>query len=212
MRAIVVVGGEMRDTDSDEALWKQADLIVAADGGARHLLRRGVVPHVVIGDMDSLTSAQREHLRQLGCRFLSYPARKDETDAELALLYAVEQGAEEITILGALGGRLDHTLANVFLLALPELRGAHVRVVDGRQEMILIREQGTVQGEVGDTVSLLPINGDAEGITTRGLEYALDNDTLVFGRTRGVSNVLIAPTAHISVRKGTLLCVHSKSR
>ncbi|MBC7250735.1 MAG: thiamine diphosphokinase [Anaerolineae bacterium] len=212
MRAIVVVGGEMRDADSNDALWQQVDLIVAADGGAQHLLRRGLVPHVVIGDMDSLTSAQREHLRQLGCRFLSYPERKDETDAELALLYAVEQGAEEIIVLGALGGRLDHTLANVLLLALPELRGTHVRLVDGQQEMILIREQGTIQGEVGDTVSLLPISGNAEGITTRGLEYALDNGTLVFGRTRGVSNVLTAPTAHISVRKGALLCVHSKSR
>ena len=211
MRAVVVAGGEMHDAGVCSSLLQDADIIVAADGGARHVLRLGFTPHVVVGDMDSLDHEQSEHLRQMGCRFLTYPARKDETDAELALLYAVEQGADEVIILGALGGRIDHTLANVLLLALPELRGVRVSLVDGQQEVTLIRGEGTIRGQVGDTVSLLPIAGDAGGITTRGLEYALHDGTLVFGRTRGVSNVLTAPTAHISVRRGALWCVHSKS-
>ena len=211
MRAVVMVGGVIHDSSTCGSLLRLADLIVAADGGARHVLRLGFTPHVVVGDMDSLDHEQSEHLRQMGCRFLTYPARKDETDAELALLYVVEQGADEVIILGALGGRIDHTLANVLLLALPELRGVRVSLVDGQQEVTLIRGEGTIRGQVGDTVSLLPIAGDVEGITTRGLEYALHDGTLVFGRTRGVSNVLTAPTAHISVRRGALWCVHSKS-
>jgi thiamine pyrophosphokinase len=210
MRAVVVVGGEMRDGDACGSLLWLADLIIAADGGARHVLRLGCIPHAVVGDLDSLDNEQAEFLRQMECFFLTYPARKDETDAELALLYAVEQGADEIIILGALGGRIDHTLANVLLLTLPELKGVQVSLVDGRQEVTLVRDEGAIRGQTGDTVSLLPIAGDAEGITTRGLEYVLDDDTLAFGRTRGVSNVLTAPTAHIRLRKGALLCIHSK--
>jgi len=170
MRAVVMVGGVIHDSSTCGSLLRLADLIVAADGGARHVLRLGFTPHVVVGDMDSLDHEQSEHLRQMGCRFL-----------------------------------------NVLLLALPELRGVRVSLVDGQQEVTLIRGEGTIRGQVGDTVSLLPIAGDAEGITTRGLEYALHDGTLVFGRTRGVSNVLTAPTAHISVRRGALWCVHSKS-
>jgi thiamine pyrophosphokinase len=208
VRAVVMVGGEIHDSGTCSSLLRLADLIVAADGGARHVLRLGLVPDVVIGDLDSLDNEQAERLRQGGCRFVTHPTRKDETDAELALLYAVERGADEVIILGALGGRIDHTLANVLLLTLPELKGVQVSLVDGQQEVTLIRGEGTIQGQVGDTVSLLPVVGDAEEITTRGLEYALDDGTLVFGRTLGISNVLTAPTAHVRLRKGALLCVH----
>jgi thiamine pyrophosphokinase len=203
-----MAGGEISDWRAGSSYLHAADLIVAADGGAQHVLRMGFTPHVVIGDMDSLTQEQVAHLQQAGCRFLTYPTRKNETDAELALLYAVEQGADQIVILGASGGRIDHTLANVLLLTLPELKGVQVSLVDGQQEVLLIQGEGTIQGQVGDPVSLLPLAGDAEGITSSGLEYALDDDTLMFGRTRGVSNTLIAPTAHIRLRKGVLLCVH----
>ncbi|MDY7041937.1 MAG: thiamine diphosphokinase [Chloroflexota bacterium] len=207
MRAAVMVGGEIHDSSTCTSFLRFADLIVAADGGAQHVLRLGFVPHVVVGDMDSLDGEQAERLRQAGCRLLPHPVRKNETDSELAILHAVEQGVDEITILGALGGRLDHTMANVLLLSLPELRGVRVRLVDGQQEAILIQDEGTIQGRVGDTVSLLPVAGDAEGITTQGLEYALNDSTLIFGRTRGVSNVLTAPTARVRLRKGALLCV-----
>jgi len=210
MQAVVIAGGQINDSGTCRLLVSRADLLIAANGGALHVLGLGLVPDVVIGDLDSLTQEQVEYLHRAGCRFLTHPARKNETDAELALLYAVEQGADEVAILGALGGRLDHTLANALLLALPELKGVRVSLVDGPQEMILIRDEGTIRGQIGDAVSLLPIAGDAEGITTHGLEYALDDEALVFGRTRGVSNALTSPTAHIRLRKGALLCVHSK--
>lgn len=212
MRTVIMAGGEINDWRAGSSYLRTADFIIAADGGAQHVLRMGFTPHVVIGDMDSLTQEQVERLKQAGCRFLTYPTRKNETDAELALLYAVKQGADQIIILGASGGRIDHTLANVLLLTLPELKGVQVSLVDGQQEVILIRGEGTIRGQVGDSVSLLPLAGDAEGITSSGLEYTLDDDTLMFGRTRGVSNTLTASTAHIRLRKGVLLCVHSHRR
>jgi thiamine pyrophosphokinase len=188
-------------------------LVVGADGGGAHALARGLVPHLVIGDMDSLPDAARADLAAQGCRFVVHPRAKDETDLELALTYAVEQGAHEIIVLGALGGRLDHTLANVLLLALPELAGVSVRIVAGHQDAFLMRggETRHVSGKPGDLVSLLPLGGPALEVTTTGLAWALCGDTLRFGFTRGVSNEMAATQAEIRLREGFLLVIHASS-
>jgi thiamine pyrophosphokinase len=168
------------------------------------------LPDLIIGDMDSLPKEDQATLAALGCRFVPHPRAKDETDLELALTYAVEQGAGEIVILGALGGRVDHTLANVLLLALPALAGIPVRIVDGNQELLLLRSGDVVelQGQPGELVSLLPLMGDAHGVTTAGLAWALEDDTLRFGYSRGVSNEMTTASAEIRVEQGYLLVVH----
>jgi thiamine pyrophosphokinase len=160
--------------------------------------------------MDSLTNASRDGLAARGTRFVEHPRAKDETDLELALTYAIGQGAEEILILGALGGRLDHTLANLLLLTLPSLKGVTVRIMDGHEEALLVRsgERVMLRGNPGDTVSLLPVGGDANGVTTRGLAWALAGDRLRFGFSRGVSNQMTAQEAEIGVKEGLLWVVH----
>jgi thiamine pyrophosphokinase len=111
-------------------------------------------------------------------------------------------------VLGALGGRWDHTLANVALLALPELRGRRARLLADRQELFIVRDATAIEGSVGDTVSLLPLTAVARGVTTRGLLYPLDEATLRYEQARGVSNVLIEPPGHVALRDGLLLVVH----
>jgi len=208
MRALVIANGHVGDSEASRAQTWPHDLVICANGGAQHALDLGLAPDVVIGDLDSLDSDLQARLEGEGCQFLVHPTRKDETDLELALRYAVDHGADEILLLGALGGRMDQTLANVLLLALPELAGIKTRVVAGDQEMFLIRDQVLIEGQVGDTVSLLPIAGDVTGITTEGLEYPLQRGTLKFGSTLGVSNVLTAPMARIQEERGLLLCIH----
>ncbi len=119
-------------------------------------------------------------------------------------------GSTEIIIFGALGGRLDHTLANVLLLALPRFAAMQIRIVGDREEALLVRDGSsvTVEGLPGDLVSLLPLGGDASGVTTAGLAWALDGDTLRFGSSRGVSNEMTGSTARITVEEGCLLVVH----
>lgn len=112
-----------------------------------------------------------------------------------------------MVILGALGDRLDHTLANVLLLALPELRPVKAKILDGRQELFLIRDGALIEGQVGDTLSLLPLTEEVTGIYTEGLEYPLENGTLYLGPARGVSNTLTAPQARVRVGQGLLLAV-----
>ncbi|HJX38923.1 MAG TPA: thiamine diphosphokinase [Anaerolineae bacterium] len=208
MRAVIVAGGPMPQPPLPELHVGEDDLVVCVDGGARNALAFGLQPHVVLGDLDSMEPELRQHLDQEGVQFVAYPARKDETDSELAVKYALDRGATDLVLLGALGGRIDHTLANVMLLAIPQLQGVRARMIDGRQELILIREEAVIEGRPGDVVSLLPLAGDAAGIHTEGLEYALHGETLTFGAARGVSNVLVAPRARVRVGAGLLLLVH----
>jgi thiamine pyrophosphokinase len=185
-----------------------ADLVIAADGGAQPLVRAGRRPDVVIGDMDSLDQATLEALAEQGAELRRYPREKDETDLELALLHAAALGATAIDVLGALGGRWDHTLANVALLALPELAGRQARLLADRQTLFLVRSSAMLHGRLGDTISLIPLAGPAHGVTTAGLLYPLRDATLTFERARGVSNVLLEPPGQVSVRDGLLLVVH----
>ena len=167
-RAMIFANGLIPDLEAARALLRPDDLLIAADGGARHLTALGRTPHVVIGDLDSLSPAEVQQLAEAGARILRYPVEKDETDLELAILYACEQGCTHLRIVGALGGRLDQTLANLFLLALPALDGLDARLDDGTEEVFLIRDSAAVAGRPGDVVSLLPLGGAAHGVINPG--------------------------------------------
>jgi thiamine pyrophosphokinase len=207
MRAIIFANGRFTDVRRARNLLRADDFVIAVDGGTRYAWEVGVDPQLVIGDLDSLTPDEQERVRSSATQISRFPPHKDETDLELALLHAASEGAASIILLAALGGRLDQTIANLLLLALPELEGIDVRVLEGPQVAFLIRREALVEGQPGDTVSLIPLGGDAVGVTTEGLEWHLDGDTLYFGPARGVSNVLTAEQASVRVRQGLLLCV-----
>jgi thiamine pyrophosphokinase len=211
MRAIIFANGKFPDPSSARDLLRPDDLVIAADGGTRHALAAGVTPDAVIGDLDSLSPEEQAQVEEAGSRIVRFSPHKDETDLELALQYAVRAGATEIIVLAALGGRLDQTVANLLLLAMPELGGIDVHVVEGAQTAFLIQDQALIEGQPGDTVSLIPLRGDAVRVTAEGLEWPLQEDTLCFGPARGVSNVLRAEQARVRVQQGLLLCVITRS-
>ena len=210
-RAIVFANGELPDPAAIRPLLQPDDWIVAVDGGVRHALACGRAPQLVIGDLDSFPANLRAELEAGGTEFLTYPVAKDETDLELALLHVAASGATAVVIVGALGDRLDHTLTNVQLLARKELLPLEVRMVDGPQTACLVWSEATIRGAAGDRVSLIPLGGDAKGVSTRGLAWPLRDEALRFGEGRGVSNVMTGPTAHIQLTAGRLLCVHYRS-
>jgi len=212
MRAVIFANGEFTDPRGARDLLRPDDLIIAADGGTQHALSAGVIPHVIIGDLDSLSPVERARVEAAGSRIIRFSPRKDETDTELALLEAAAAGATRITILGALGGRIDHTLANVLLLLMPQLEGIETIFFDGCSYLSVVRRKGEIRGQVGDLVSLIPLGGDAGGIITEGLEYPLHDETLHIGAARGISNVLTRPKARIAVGWGNLLVVHTPRR
>lgn len=207
MYCVIVANAPDLDAEPFAKQLAAADLLIAADGGALALLRLGRAPSLVIGDMDSLDAPALRELAARGAELRRFPREKDETDLELALVYAAGRGASAIDIIGGLGGRWDHTLANVALLALPELRGRRVRLLAERQTLYLVQGSAQIEGHAGDTISLIPLTGAAQGVTTEGLQYPLRDATLRFERARGVSNVLQAPPGRVSVRDGLLLVV-----
>jgi thiamine pyrophosphokinase len=195
------------DTASARACVRPGDWLIAADGGLRHLRALGLSPDVLVGDLDSAGPAEAAALEAAGVPVRRYPARKDETDLELALRLALAEGAGDVLILGALGGRWDQTLANLLLLAHPDFRAARVRLMDGTQQIYLVQGETAIEGEAGDTVSLIALGGDAHGVNTTGLEYPLHDGTLPFGSTLGISNVLVGERATVTVREGVVACV-----
>jgi thiamine pyrophosphokinase len=187
------------------------DVVIAADGGLAHALDLDLVPAVALGDFDSLDPAALERVAAThpDAQVRHYVHElKVETDTELGILAAVEQGATEIVITGALGGRWDHSLANLLLLTHPLLAQVPARLVTADTEIALLRGPGVRQlwGRPGDLVSLLPLD-TAEGVTLGGMRYPLLEETLYGGFGRGVSNVLDHPPASVQIRRGAMWVV-----
>jgi thiamine pyrophosphokinase len=208
MKVVVVASG---DLDPRDATWLDgADLVIAADGGGRSLDLLHRRPDLLVGDLDSADAALADRLAAAGTRVERHPVDKDASDTELALEAALAAGATEIVLLGATGGdRLDHELANVLLLADSALAGRDVRLAWGSTSARVLRGGELIEltGGRGSGVSLLPIGGDATGVTTSGLRWALDGADLRMGRSRGLSNEVMAAPASVRLEHGTLLVV-----
>ncbi len=206
--AVVVADAPVGDLQPFRELLHQANLIITADGGARHVLQLNLLPQLAVGDFDSLEGELLERLQAAHVPIERHPAHKDETDLELALLAAIEHGATQVFVLAALGGRPDQHLANLQLLTHPALAHADVRLLQDDWEVFVIRSHAQIMGTPGDTVSLLPMTDEVQGIVTHGLYYPLQHEALRLGPARGVSNVLLGHEAKISVEAGLLLCMH----
>lgn len=215
MRVVIFANGEMDDPATTVARWvRTGDLVIAADGGAGHAIAAGLVPDHIIGDMDSLSESRQADLADRGVSFHRSPVEKDETDLELALIWAAERTeVREIIVLGAFGGRPDQALANLLLLALPALRGRQVLMVDGDWAVRLLNggERLVLDGQRGERLSLIPLGGDAVGVRTAGLQFPLNDETLYFGPARGVSNCFAADRVTVTLREGRLWCFHEET-
>jgi thiamine pyrophosphokinase len=186
---------------------QSSDLIIAVDGGTHHCAKWGIMPNVIIGDFDSLDSKEVTSYQQAGVEIIHYPTHKDETDLELALQLTLKREVIEVYILGALGARWDMTIANVLLAAHPMFSQLNIHLLDSSQDLAILCGKGhmDIDGRPGDVLSLIPMGGDAYGITTHGLEYPLNDETLRFGSPRGVSNTFSQDQAQVFIRKGILL-------
>jgi len=208
---LIFANGSLHHQAWIRRLATQADMIIAADGGLAHIQALDLKPDLLIGDLDSVTPGQVRWAEQQAAEVRRFPQDKNETDLELALVAAAAANPRHIIVTAALGGRLDQTLANIFLLNLPQLAKIDARIEDGRQEVLIVRQWIELLGELGDTVSLLPLSPLVKGITTNGLEYPLNNENLAFNHTRGISNRMTGTTARIEIQSGTLICIHERT-
>jgi thiamine pyrophosphokinase len=207
-RVVIFANGELPDLNKARLLLRPDDTLICADGGTRHALALGVRPHLIIGDMDSAEQDQLQEFNDVPMERFSHD--KNETDLELAIDHAFDLNPDQILVVGALGGRLDHTLGNIALLNDARHPSLDIRLDDGVEEILICRDQVQVHGTSGDLVSLLPWQGTVTDVRTENLKWPLKSETLYPDKTRGISNEMLGNAASISIGSGLLLVIHRR--
>ena len=214
-RAVIITNGEIKNHSSLYKILTSKyslsckDTVIAADGGAENCLKMNLIPDIVIGDMDSI---KKDTTRQLGLKskkikYISSSPTKDESDTQLAVEYAVNLNAGKIIIIGATGGRIDHSFANLVLLASRDYNNLDIRIIDENSEIFVIKKSTEITGEKGKKISIFSLSPYTYFTCTTGLKYKLKNEKLFFSPVRGLSNEFIENTANINIKRGQLLIV-----
>ena len=199
---VVVAAG-----DGPHVAVPEGAIVIAADGGLDRARELGLEVAVAIGDFDSSAPEAVNAAEERGTRIVRHPTAKDATDLELALDEALALGAKRILVIASDGGRLDHLLGVLLLLGADAYRGVEMDAFVGEAAITVVRDARTIEGTPGTLLTLLPLHGDAEGVTTVGLEYPLTSEQLGCGSTRGVSNVFVAAEATVTVDRGVLIAI-----
>jgi thiamine pyrophosphokinase len=202
---LIVSGGDAPDSELLKDRAARARRIIAADKGAQYCLDAGVMPDIVVGDMDSIASRSLEQLRKQDVRLVEHSADKDQTDTQLALDLAVLGGADKVEMLAALGDRFDHSLANVHLLYYGLSRGVPAEILTASQRIFLVDKEFLVHGSKGLTISLLPLTTKVEGIYLSGFRYDLENASMEIGNPYGISNIITSDESRIRIGGGILI-------
>lgn len=210
MKACILLNGKVDNLNflKKEIQKEKYDYIICADGGANFLYKLDIAPSYIIGDLDSIDFNVKDYFEKKGVDFKKFPSRKDETDAQLCIHLAKELKVNNVDILGALGGRIDHTIANINLMYYIKNLGINPVLKTEKEYVYIVNNESLcILGNKGDTISILPIKDDAKGITLEGLEYPLNNATINFGNPIGISNVMSSNKCRIKVKSGNLLII-----
>lgn len=212
MKCIILSNGEYGALPMYRSVILQSDLIVCADGGADILYEMDLMPHVIIGDLDSISPAALQYFSQQKVEIIKYPRNKDYTDTQLAIAYAEQKGAEELIFLGTLGKRLDHSLSNLFSSMDLVHKGKKLTHFSPECNVYVFSGQLKISGNIGDVISVLALTDLCEGVYESGVAYPLEDVKLEINKPYAVSNHLIAEQATLKVGKGILAVFHYNSR
>jgi len=208
--ALIVCGGEIKNTDFYKDYFDYADYIIAADGGASLMKKSGSMPDLLLGDFDSISKEDYQFYLERKVEIQKFPVEKDMTDSELAVEIAAEKGYRNIVLIGAAGSRLDHTLANIMLLKKMFDRGIKGIIANENNEVTLIKSSIVISGKEGYKVSLIPLSMQVTGVTTQGLYYPLKDAVINMGSTWGISNEFVSDKAKVTLKSGLLLVTVSR--
>jgi len=202
---LIISGGNAPGNQLVQDRAAHASRIIAADKGACYCLDAGVIPDIVVGDMDSIDSRSLEKLHEYNVELEEHSTDKDQTDTQLALDLAVRGGADKVEILAACGDRFDHSLANVHLLYRARSLGVPAVILSTTQRIFLVDKEIFLRGSKGLTISLLPLTMRADGIYLSGFLYDLENASMEIGNPYGISNTITSDKARISINNGVLI-------
>ena len=209
MKATILSNGTVNDVDFLISYIKNTDLFICADGGARYARVLSVKPDVLLGDFDSLDEDTLNYFKTIGTKIFRYPVAKDYTDTQLAIDKAIEMGSNEMVLLGVIGSRLDHTLANISMLYYLYERGVKAEIVNENNRIILLKGKNVLKGKKGGTISFIPFLGDVKKITLRGFYYNLDEAELPKDISLGISNIFLGEEGYIDTGDDYILAIYS---
>lgn len=210
LKALIVLNGNIEDLNTLSKLGKKSDFILCADGGANYCFKASLIPDMIIGDLDSISRDSIRTVHENRIPIEKFPVKKDATDAELAVDYLISKGFRDLTIVGAIGNRMDHTLGNILLLSKLNQNKVVGRIVDQNNTIYLVEKELQLTKQKSSFVSLIPITNTGATITLKGFEYRLDKTKVSFGSTLGISNRLVDEQGHIFVHEGQCLAIISK--
>lgn len=214
MKYVIISGGHIDDAFAVEWLKKNKyDKLIAADSGMNFLYRNRIVPDIIAGDFDSVDDDSLDEFSGMpDVEMLRLNPIKDDTDTEFVIREAIRRGATTITLLGATGTRLDHVLANVYLLGIGLEENVQIQLVDAHNRIRMIEHVCEInkKEQFGEFVSIIPVRGDAKGVTLQGMKYPLKDAAITCFSSLGVSNEIVDDAARISVKEGTLLVIESR--
>ncbi len=210
MECVIIANGDLEYTSDIIKIIKNAQMIISSDGGARHLRMLNISPHVMIGDFDSINPDNYSFFKKKEIKILNFPLKKNHTDTELCVSYALENKASDITLLGVTGSRLDHTLANIFLLKKLAKLNIQARIINKHNEIFIVTNFIELKGKPKELLSIIPVTQNVTGVTLTGLEYPLKNASMKMGDSLGISNVFKESVVSISIKRGVLIVTRSK--
>lgn len=187
--------------------------IIAVDKGLETLYQLSIIPNHVVGDFDSVcTEILKFYQDKPQVIFHKYNPEKDNTDTDIALKIAIRLNSSSITIMGGLGKRIDHALANIHILNYALKAKIPCQILDNHNKIYLVRDSITLHKNetYGKYISLIPLTSTVGGLTLTGFKYPLDNASLSIGKSLGVSNEIIQDIANIELKSGILIVIESK--
>lgn len=211
MKVLIFANGDLGQHHLVQTIRNQADLLIAADGGANHCFQLDIIPDILLGDLDSIGPEVLAHYRKNQVAINRYPVQKDVTDLEIALDLALDKGAQSIALTGVLGGRWDMSLGNILLAASKKYQKLPILLLgpDCLMHILHPDKPHKLMSDAGRRISLLPLNGDVHGVTLTGFQYPLTKHTIDSGSSLGISNCILKAQATVQFSEGTLLCVQS---
>lgn len=210
MKSLIIANGSISNYDFYKDIIDQYDCIICADGASNHAYNMNINPDIIIGDLDSIDDKVKKHFIDKNIRFNEFPSKKDKTDTEICIDYAIHIGSKEIDFIGVLGTRMDHSLANINLLYSLLKRGIKASIINENNEIHITDDKIQIAGNKGDIVSVIPIHSDVLGVTLKGLEYPLENFDLGFATSRGISNILVDDKCEVSIKSGCVLVIKAR--
>lgn len=208
-KGLIISSGKINDYTLLDDLINENDYIVCADGGIDHIIKIGRVPNLLLGDLDSISDFGLEYIKSKEIEIKKFPSVKDNTDTELGLEYLQDLGVEEITLIGGTGTRLDHTLANIFLLKKYNKDGKILRIVDDNNIIDYVLDELKVSKSDDRYISVIPLGSEGVIVSLKGFEYPLDHKYIEFSSTLGVSNRIKNDIGIIKIHKGEALVFQS---